>query len=277
MPTLGEELKRRREERDITLGDISESTRIGTRFLKAIEADNYSILPGGIFTRSFIRAFAKQVGMDEDEAITIYNQQIGVPPATAQSTESTTPTEDRPRRSEPIIYHSGPTRTNWSTLVIAAGILLFIVLIVFALVKQLNQSSQSSQEAAAPAAQPSPASTGQPSAQADTSPPPATEEPSPPDVAGEPLTVKIESAADASENSSIQYWIDDAPKSTAILLRPGESHALPAAQNQVRLTIGNRLPLKLKINDREARFPPEVSKFGARVLISRDNLQTFFQ
>ena len=41
MPTLGEELKRRREERQITLTDISEATRIGTRFLKAIEADNY--------------------------------------------------------------------------------------------------------------------------------------------------------------------------------------------------------------------------------------------
>ena len=277
MPTLGEELKRRREERDITLGDISESTRIGTRFLKAIEADNYSILPGGIFTRSFIRAFAKQVGMDEDEAITIYNQQVGVQPATAQATETHSPAEDRPRRSEPLIYHSGPTRTNWSTVVIAAGILLFIVLIVFALVKQLNQSSQSPEQAAAPTAQPSPPGTDQPASATDTSAPQAAEQPSPPAVTGEPLTVKIESVADASENSSIQYWIDDAPKSTAILLRPGETHTLPPAQNQVRLTIGNRLPLKLKINDREARFPPEVSKFGARVLISRDNLQTFFQ
>src|SRR4051812_6878066 len=75
MPTLGEELKRRREERQIALNDISEATRIGTRFLKAIEGDNYGVLPGGIFTRSFIRAFAKQVGMDEDEAIALYQQQ----------------------------------------------------------------------------------------------------------------------------------------------------------------------------------------------------------
>src|SRR5438128_10586368 len=76
MPTLGEELKRRREERQIALTDISEATRIGTRFLKAIEMDNYGVLPGGIFTRSFIRAFAKQVGMDEDEAIALYQQQV---------------------------------------------------------------------------------------------------------------------------------------------------------------------------------------------------------
>lgn len=275
MPTLGEELKRRREERDITLGDISESTRIGTRFLKAIEADNYSILPGGIFTRSFIRAFAKQVGMDEDEAIAIYNQQVGVQLSGPQSTESPAPLEDRPRRSEPLTYHSGPTRTNWSTVVIAAGIVLFIVLIVFALVKQLNQSSQSSQQAVAPTAQPSPSVAEQPASAQE--PTPAAEDQSTPATTGEPFVVRIESVTDASENSSIQYWIDDAPKSTAILLKPGDAHALPPAQSQVRLTIGNRLPLKLKINDREAQFPPEVSKFGARVLISRDNLQTFFQ
>src|SRR5687768_1092429 len=80
MPTLGEELKRRREERQITLNEISEATRIGIRFLKAIDADNYSVLPGGIFTRSFIRAYAKEIGMDEEEAITLYNQQT-TPPA----------------------------------------------------------------------------------------------------------------------------------------------------------------------------------------------------
>src|SRR5215467_2789291 len=86
MPTLGEELRRLREERGIALSDISEGTRIGTRFLKAIEENNFSVLPGGIFTRSFIRAYAKRVGMDEDEAIGLYQQHLAeesgeLPPA----------------------------------------------------------------------------------------------------------------------------------------------------------------------------------------------------
>src|SRR5262245_27208733 len=100
MPTLGEELRRMRDERHITLTEISEATRIGTRFLKAIESDNFSVLPGGIFTRSFIRAYAKQVGMGEDEAISRYQQQVtGVPadspaePAT-ESKASSPPKED---------------------------------------------------------------------------------------------------------------------------------------------------------------------------------------
>src|SRR5215813_3438390 len=85
MPTLGEELRRMRDERHITLTEISEATRIGTRFLKAIENDNFSVLPGGIFTRSFIRAYAKQVGMGEDEAISRYQQQVTGVPAEAPS------------------------------------------------------------------------------------------------------------------------------------------------------------------------------------------------
>ncbi|HSO76886.1 MAG TPA: helix-turn-helix transcriptional regulator, partial [Blastocatellia bacterium] len=116
MPTLGEELRRKREERAITLAEISESTRIGTRFLKAIETDNFSTLPGGIFTRSFIRAYAKQVGMDEDEAIALYQQQVAGPPEEegAQTLKPTTsappplkrpaPPEFKPRRFEPVTF-----------------------------------------------------------------------------------------------------------------------------------------------------------------------------
>src|SRR5437762_8094381 len=143
MPTLGEELKRRREERQIALTDISEATRIGTRFLKAIEADNYGVLPGGIFTRSFIRAYAKQVGMDEDEAIALYQQQTtgataeAVPPSLQPRPPAPVETprpaiKPPPRRAEPMTYkpmtykQSGPS-INWTTVVIGGGIAIFII------------------------------------------------------------------------------------------------------------------------------------------------------
>lgn len=75
MDTLGHELKRRREERNIALRDVAEATRLGVRFLHAIEADDYSSLPGGIYARSFIRAYAKYIGMDEEEAVARYRKQ----------------------------------------------------------------------------------------------------------------------------------------------------------------------------------------------------------
>ncbi len=76
MPTLGQELKRLREGRGISLHQISDTTHIGVRFLQAIEGDTYGILPGGIFNRAFVRKFAAKVGMDEEEALSLYEKQI---------------------------------------------------------------------------------------------------------------------------------------------------------------------------------------------------------
>lgn len=61
-----------REARGIALRDISEQTRISMRYLEAIEGDDYKRLPGGIFNRSFIRAYAKFIGYDENDAIEDY-------------------------------------------------------------------------------------------------------------------------------------------------------------------------------------------------------------
>jgi cytoskeletal protein RodZ len=285
MPTLGEELRRRREERGTSLADISEATRIGTRFLKAIESDNFSVLPGGIFTRSFIRAYAKQVGMSEDEAIALYQSQVtaqaGETPQQMPSPATTQPKavpEQRPRHVEPVIMRQAATRTNWPTIVIAVGILLFIGIIVFALVKQLSRSTGEDAEQAtgAPAVtQPSqqPAPTPQPTSGDASGQPTDPSAPPPAVTQGEPIKVKLE----ASGDSYVSYRVDAATKGTSILLKPGMSHEIPPAQEQVRLVIGNRTVLKLFINDREAAFPPDTKNFSAQVVISRDNLQAFFQ
>ncbi|HEY0348663.1 MAG TPA: helix-turn-helix domain-containing protein [Pyrinomonadaceae bacterium] len=70
--STGEKLRLAREARGIALRDISEQTRISIRYLEAIEADDYRRLPGGIFNRSFIRAYAKFIGYDENNALEDY-------------------------------------------------------------------------------------------------------------------------------------------------------------------------------------------------------------
>jgi cytoskeleton protein RodZ len=67
--SFGARLKREREQRKITLDEIAVSTKIGTRFLAAIEQDRFDQLPGGIFNKGFIRAYARHLGMDENQAI----------------------------------------------------------------------------------------------------------------------------------------------------------------------------------------------------------------
>jgi cytoskeletal protein RodZ len=78
MATFGENLRREREMRGVTLEEISASTKIGVRFLKALEDEDLSRLPGGIFTRSFVRAYAKYLGLDEDHVMAEYH--LLVPP-----------------------------------------------------------------------------------------------------------------------------------------------------------------------------------------------------
>jgi len=74
--SIGEKLRLEREAHGIALRDISEQTRISMRYLEAIETDDYRRLPGGIFNRSFIRAYAKFIGFDEQEAIEEYNRTL---------------------------------------------------------------------------------------------------------------------------------------------------------------------------------------------------------
>ena len=74
--TIGEKLRLAREAQGIALRDISEQTRISIRYLEAIETDDYRRLPGGIFNRSFIRAYAKFIGYDENAALEDYSRTL---------------------------------------------------------------------------------------------------------------------------------------------------------------------------------------------------------
>lgn len=72
MESFGARLKREREQRKITLEDVSVSTKIGTRFLIALEEEQFDQLPGGIFNKGFVRAYARHLGIDEEQAVAEY-------------------------------------------------------------------------------------------------------------------------------------------------------------------------------------------------------------
>jgi cytoskeletal protein RodZ len=74
--SIGEKLRLAREARGIALREISEQTRISIRYLEGIETDDFKRLPGGIFNRSFIRAYAKFVGVDEHDALEDYSRTL---------------------------------------------------------------------------------------------------------------------------------------------------------------------------------------------------------
>lgn len=67
--TVGERLREARERQKVSLHAIAEKTNISVRFLDAIEKNQFDKLPGGIFTRGFIRSYAAQVGLDPDATV----------------------------------------------------------------------------------------------------------------------------------------------------------------------------------------------------------------
>ena len=74
--TIGEQLRLAREERGIPLREISDETRISIRYLEAIESGDFKRLPGGIFNRSFVKAYARCIGYDEKKAVEAYARSL---------------------------------------------------------------------------------------------------------------------------------------------------------------------------------------------------------
>src|SRR5262245_49204132 len=73
MGVFGDRLRREREMRGITLDEITESTKISRRHLEALESEHFDQLPGGVFNKGFVRAYARFLGIDEDRAVADYS------------------------------------------------------------------------------------------------------------------------------------------------------------------------------------------------------------
>lgn len=73
LATFGEELRREREIRGISLKEIADATKISKRFLEAIERNDHRTLPAPVFTRGFVREYARYLGLNSEEVVNRYN------------------------------------------------------------------------------------------------------------------------------------------------------------------------------------------------------------
>jgi cytoskeletal protein RodZ len=72
MGAFGDKFRKAREKKDISLDDVSNVTKISSRMLQAIEQERFDQLPGGVFNKGFIRAYAKHLGLNDEEAVADY-------------------------------------------------------------------------------------------------------------------------------------------------------------------------------------------------------------
>jgi len=118
MSSFGEHLRQQREMRGISLDEIVATTKIGRRLLVALEEEQFDLLPGGIFNKSYVRAYAKCVGINEDEAVAEYLEAANETPPDTRVIANQHASIHSDRRHEPAGFPLVPVLV---LLVVAAG------------------------------------------------------------------------------------------------------------------------------------------------------------
>ncbi len=70
---FGERLKRERELREVSMDELTKATRISTRFVQALENEDWAKLPGGVFGHGFVRTIARYLGLNEEALLGEYD------------------------------------------------------------------------------------------------------------------------------------------------------------------------------------------------------------
>ena len=208
MASFGAQLKQEREKQGLTLEQISLSTKIGTRMLRALEEEQFDQLPGGIFNKGFIRAYARCLHMDEEQAIVEYMAATGTSPLANNSEE-----QDQP----PVLELPGEKERAASDLPWGIfAVVLLLAAIGFAAWGFSSRESQKSSDAASPAANLPSVSTA-----ANTEPSPAQKPSDPVDSSAKPVAAAR--SAVAGEPTATQAVMASPP--------PAAQPAVPARGN----------------------------------------------
>jgi cytoskeletal protein RodZ len=121
--SFGQNLRKAREARNITLQEIAATTKIGTRALQAMENDRFDELPGGIFNKGFVRAYARCVGLDEEKTVAAY----------LEAAKATLPETDMEALASQVSTARASTRDPWWSLNAATFVGILAVIVAFGL------------------------------------------------------------------------------------------------------------------------------------------------
>ena len=123
---FGTKMRRLREGRGVSLRQIADATKISIGALEALERNDISRLPGGIFSRAFVRSYAAEVGLDPEETVRDFMVQFPDDSVTAGSPHAPKPMYDL---DEPRRWRGGPlTVVALVALSVLIGVILFFTL-----------------------------------------------------------------------------------------------------------------------------------------------------
>ena len=142
MDDFGGKLRQARERRGISLRQIASSTKIAAAALDALEKNNISKLPGGIFSRAFVRSYAVEVGLDPDETVKEFLERFDQePPPSAEAMAAAIPEEEKHFEQ----------RQRQAVKALGFGVVLLIILIAIGIFMYRSRRAAQTQGAPAPA------------------------------------------------------------------------------------------------------------------------------
>jgi cytoskeletal protein RodZ len=259
MEHVGSRLRKAREARGLSLHEIAAVTKISIAALEALEKDDYTRLPGGIFGRSFVKAYALQVGLDPEQIVSAFSADLTraegeaakrkvVPEVTADDRAFL----ERQQRAIRLVRQ----------LSAVGGVLVLPGLGWWGWVRWASARAVD-----APASAPTVTAAPPPI----TPPPPAETPAAPaPPVAAEKLSIQFEFSADC--------WVRIAADGQVVLervMKAGEKQAF-TAEHEVALNVGNAGAFTWTLNGKPARSlgPTGTTRV---VRITRENVGAFLQ
>ena len=232
---VGAKLRRAREARGISLRQVAAATKISVGVLEALERNDISRLPGGIFSRAFVRSYAVEIGLDAEQTVRDFIEQFphdsvvaGSPLAPQEDHEAIESNRESAQTAVKLVAMSLPV----------VGVILY-----------LTVGSSSSRAPSAPQAL-----TTSPSAAAP--------------VAGDGLTFEIMATAPVTVSIDV-----DGVRREARLLAAGERLSFEAAR-EMALTVTDAAAVQLSINNQPA-VPLGAAGESRSVLIDRANYGSF--
>jgi cytoskeletal protein RodZ len=240
--TLGKYLKRERENRKVSLREVSKHIKVREQFLKAVEEDRRDLLPPFTYVKGFLLAYAKYLGLDPNEVILRY---------------------ETGAKTEPVIRPNVSPEKNipWNTKYLwMIGGVIIVVFLVFYLLLSPSQ----------PPVQPLPPKPEGKKVVSPTSPKPAAKKvvspTSPASVSEKPSATEekgISLQIKAVERTWVAMQIDGQPVREATF-QPGEGYTYQAGR-RIELTIGNAGGLEMTFNERRLE---KIGKLGEVVTVT---------
>jgi cytoskeletal protein RodZ len=239
---VGAMLQGARERRGLSLDELAHRTKITVRVLRAIESNAFHLVPQGIFTRGYLRAYAEEVGLDPNATVELYLAQFDTADTAEHSPNGTAavPIED----SAPLPINAGFDISADTGSEAGKAIAIALVSLGFIAYLSVDTSRDSSTEAGAVDATPvALAEPGRPEVllASDATQPVAT--------SGDVLEIELRPTAPC--------WVEavvDGNRSVYRLMQAGERATLTVHES-LALRVGNPAAFSFSVNGKPGRLP----------------------